>query len=43
MGENRFASLKNNFPEHADALFAKEVADRKARYEKIPQAGRAVI
>ena len=34
MGENRFAALKNNFPEHADALFAKEVADRKARYEK---------
>ncbi len=34
MGENRFASLKNNFPERADALYAKEVADVKARYAK---------
>ena len=34
MGENRFASLKNNFPEKADALYAKTVADVKARYEK---------
>ena len=30
MGENRFASLKNNFPAKADALYAKEVADVKA-------------
>ena len=34
MGENRFASLKNNFPEKADALYAKTVADVKARYAK---------
>ena len=27
MGENRFASLKNNFPDKADALYAKEVED----------------
>ena len=30
MGENRFASLKNNFPERADALYQKEIADVKA-------------
>ena len=34
MGENRFAALKNNFPERADALYAKEIADVKARYAK---------
>ena len=34
MGENRFASLKNNFPERADALYAKEIGDAKVRYEK---------
>ena len=34
MGENRFASLKNNFPEKADALYQKEIADVKARYNK---------
>ena len=34
MGENRFASLKNNFPEKADALYAKEIAEIKARYNK---------
>ena len=34
MGENRFASLKNNFPEKAEALYAKEIADVKARYAK---------
>ena len=34
MGENRFASLKNNFPEKADALYAKEITDTKARYAK---------
>ena len=34
MGENRFAALKNNFPEKADALYAKEMADVKARYAK---------
>ena len=34
MGENRFASLKNNFPERADALYEKEIADVKARYQK---------
>ena len=34
MGENRFASLKNNFPEKADALYAKAISDVKARYAK---------
>ena len=34
MGENRFASLKNNFPDQADALYAKEVEDVKARYAR---------
>ncbi|WP_295582895.1 pyruvate:ferredoxin (flavodoxin) oxidoreductase [uncultured Oscillibacter sp.] len=34
MGENRFASLKNNFPGKADALYAKEIADVKARYAR---------
>ena len=34
MGENRFASLKNLFPERADELYAKEAAALKARYEK---------
>ncbi len=32
MGENRFASLKNNFPDKADALYQKAVADVKKRY-----------
>ena len=31
MGENRFASLKNNFPGKADALYEKAVEDVKAR------------
>lgn len=34
MGENRYASLKNSFPDKADALYAKEVEDVKARYAK---------
>ena len=34
MGENRFASLKNNFPDRADALYEKAICDIKARYEK---------
>ena len=34
MGENRYASLKNNFPERADTLYEKNVADAKARYAK---------
>ena len=34
MGENRFASLKNNFPDKADALYAKELEDVKRRYAK---------
>lgn len=34
MGENRFASLKNNFPDRADALYEKAVEDIKARYAK---------
>ncbi|MCQ2440206.1 MAG: pyruvate:ferredoxin (flavodoxin) oxidoreductase [Oscillospiraceae bacterium] len=33
-GENRFLSLKNNFPERADALYAKTIEDAKARYAK---------
>ena len=38
MGENRFASLKNNFPEKADALYRKEIADVKARIADLRQA-----
>ena len=34
MGENRFASLKNNFPDKADALYEKEARDVKTRYVK---------
>lgn len=34
MGENRYASLKNNFPGRADALYEKNIADAKARYAK---------
>ena len=34
MGENRYASLKNNFPERADVLYEKNIADAKARYAK---------
>ena len=34
MGENRFASLKTNFPERADALYEKELEDVKARYRR---------
>ena len=34
MGENRYASLKNNFPDRADALYEKAVADIEARYKK---------
>ncbi len=34
MGENRFASLKNNFPDKADALYEKTVNEIKARYTK---------
>ena len=40
MGENLFASLKNNFPDKADALYAKEVEDvtaRYARYKKLAE------
>ena len=36
MGENRFASLKNNFPEkRRRPLSAKEITDVKARYAKL--------
>ncbi len=42
MGENRFASLKNNFPDKADALYAKEVEDVKARYRQVQEAGRGL-
>ena len=41
MGENRFASLKNNFPGKADALYEKAVADVKARcarYKRLAEA-----
>ena len=34
MGENRFASLKNNFPDRADALYQKAICDIQARYQK---------
>jgi len=34
MGENRYASLKNNFPEKADALLEQTLANMKARYNK---------
>lgn len=34
MGENRFASLKNNFPERADALYTKAIEDVQARYKR---------
>ncbi|MBE6990215.1 MAG: pyruvate:ferredoxin (flavodoxin) oxidoreductase [Ruminococcaceae bacterium] len=34
MGENRYASLKNNFPDKADALYGKMVSEAKARYAK---------
>ncbi|MCQ2500101.1 MAG: pyruvate:ferredoxin (flavodoxin) oxidoreductase [Lachnospiraceae bacterium] len=33
-GENRYLSLKNNFPERADAMYAQNVEDAKARYAK---------
>ncbi|MEG1658631.1 MAG: pyruvate:ferredoxin (flavodoxin) oxidoreductase [Oscillibacter sp.] len=33
-GENRYASLKNNFPDRADALYAKAISQAKARYTK---------
>ena len=42
MGENRFASLKNNFPGKADALYEKALADVKARcarYQKLAREG----
>lgn len=34
MGENRYASLKNNFPHRADRLYAKAVQDAKERYAR---------
>lgn len=34
MGENRFAALKNTCPDEAEALYAMEVSDIKARYRK---------
>ena len=34
MGENRFASLKNNFPERAEELYQQEIAELKARYAR---------
>ena len=42
MGENRFASLKNNFPGKADAFYEKAVVDVKARcarYKKLAEEG----
>ena len=33
-GENRYASLKNNFPDKADALYEKTISDAKKRYQK---------
>jgi pyruvate-ferredoxin/flavodoxin oxidoreductase len=40
MGENRYASLKNNFPERADALYEKNIADAKARYARYRKMAR---
>ncbi|HIV16729.1 MAG TPA: pyruvate:ferredoxin (flavodoxin) oxidoreductase [Candidatus Alectryocaccobium stercorigallinarum] len=34
MGENRYASLKNNFPDRAEPLYAKAVEDAKKRYAR---------
>ena len=34
MGENRFASLKNNFPERAEELYQQEIAELKARFAR---------
>ena len=34
MGENRYASLKNNFPNRADRLYTKAVQDAQERYAK---------
>ena len=42
MGENRFASLKNNFPGKADALYERAVEDVKARcarYKRMAEEG----
>lgn len=33
-GENRYASLQNNFPEKSEALYKQTVSDAKARYAK---------
>ena len=33
MGENRYASLRNVFPEKAEALYAKAEADAKERFQ----------
>ena len=33
MGENRYINLKRNYPEAADALFAKTRHDAETRYE----------
>ena len=34
IGENRYASLKNNFPGKADALYEKAIDDIKARCDR---------
>ena len=42
MGENRYASLRNNFPDRADSLYAQAVQDAKdcyARYRKMAEDG----
>ncbi len=39
MGENRFASLKNNFPEKADALYAQDRCRRQGALREVPQDG----
>ncbi len=41
MGENRFASLQEQLPDKADALYAKEVEDVKARYERYKKPRRS--
>ncbi|SDE52087.1 pyruvate:ferredoxin (flavodoxin) oxidoreductase [Sporomusa acidovorans] len=44
MGEVRYASLKKQFPEHAEALFektAKDAAERRANYKRLAQDAEA--
>ena len=45
MGEVRYASLKKQFPEHAEALFektAKDAAERRESYKRLARDGEAI-